>query len=134
MADRAISEFATMLGSHVDLDNDFFPIVDVSEPVATDKNKKISPREFLRLAAKITGMVSIMDDPYDASVGTIGTPLFPSTGGTGAAGAIQKGNAFEVSVFGYVPGSDESQGVPVGTLLIALEDNPAQDPTKWRIL
>lgn len=133
MADRKISEFVTMLGSEVDLDNDFFPIVDVnaSDP---NKNKKISPREFLRLAAKITGIVSIMDDPYDASVGTIGSPLFPSTGGTGAAGAIQKGNAFEVSVFGYVPGSDESQGVPVGTLLIALDDNPAQDPTKWRIL
>lgn len=133
MADRTTLEFTTILGINVDIYNDYIPIINVAGATLTDKNRKITPAEFLRLAMSISGMVSLMDAVTLPT--TSGSAAFPATGGTGTSGAILKGNAFPVdSPGGYIPGSDEPQFCPEGTLLIALEDNPGTDVTKWRQL
>lgn len=128
---KKVSALTAMLGSQVDLDNDFFPIVDVSEPSDSDKNKRISPREFLRLVAQLTGIVTLIETPYDASVDAL-----PSGGGTGSGGAILAGNTFVVSTYGDIDfgGSVGVQGVPVGSWLIATVDNPTANGTDWRLL
>lgn len=62
---------------------------------------------------------------WDASIGT-----YPSTGGTGAAGAIKKGNLFFVSVAGTIAGIV----VNVGDSIRALVDTPGQTAANWDIL
>lgn len=69
----------------------------------------------------------ILRPAYDLSVNT-----FPETNGSGAGGIVLAGNAFPVSVAGT---PDVSYGeVPAGSILLALEDEPEQDATKWRII
>ncbi len=55
--------------------------------------------------------------------------LFPTTGGTGTAGAIKKGNVFRVSVYG------EPGGYPidVNAEIRALVDTPGQTLSNWWI-
>ena len=59
---------------------------------------------------------------YDASAGT-----YPTTGGSGTAGAIQKGDVFLISVAGTISG----QVLSVGDWLVANVDAPGQTATKW---
>ena len=61
---------------------------------------------------------------YDAS-----SNQFPSTGGTGTAGAIEKGNIWTISVAGTLGGTAV---VPKQTVR-ALVDNPGQTPGNWAI-
>lgn len=53
----------------------------------------------------------------------------PTTGGTGSAGAIKKGNQFTVTISGTVSGVF----IEVGSEIKALTDTPENDLTKWRI-
>lgn len=67
---------------------------------------------------------------YDASV-----DAYPSSGGTGTAGAIQAGNEWYVSVAGDL----DVNGLGVitinyGAIIKALTDAPGTDPTKWRVI
>ena len=59
---------------------------------------------------------------YDASAGA-----YPTTGGSGTAGAIQKGDVFLISVAGTISG----QVLSVGDWLVANVDAPGQTATKW---
>lgn len=59
---------------------------------------------------------------YDASTGT-----YPTSGGSGTAGAIQKGDVFLISVAGTISG----QVLSVGDWLVANVDAPGQTATKW---
>ena len=61
---------------------------------------------------------------YDAS-----SNQFPSTGGTGAAGAIEKGNIWTISVAGTLGGT----AVVPKQSVRALVDNPGQTPSNWAI-
>lgn len=62
---------------------------------------------------------------YDASVNT-----FPTTGGSGTAGAIMKGDMFIISVAGTLGGT----AVQVGDSLISSIDAPGQTAGNWNIL
>lgn len=62
---------------------------------------------------------------YDASVNT-----FPTSGGSGTAGAISKGDMFIISIAGTLGGT----AVQVGDSLIASVDTPAQTASNWNIL
>lgn len=62
---------------------------------------------------------------YDAS-----SNLFPSTGGSGAGGAVKAGDLWYISVGGTLGGTS----VLVGYSVRALVDSPAQTPTNWSIL
>lgn len=62
---------------------------------------------------------------YDASVNT-----FPTTNGSGTAGAIKKGDMFIISVAGTLGGN----AVQVGDSLIASVDTPGQTSGNWNIL
>lgn len=59
---------------------------------------------------------------YDASAGT-----YPTVGGSGTTGAIQKGDVFLISVAGTISG----QVLAVGDWLVANVDAPGQASTKW---
>jgi len=62
---------------------------------------------------------------YDAS-----SNLFPSTGGSGTAGAILKGDTYPISVGGTLGG----QVVAPGDMIIALVDAPGQTSSNWNKL
>ena len=62
---------------------------------------------------------------YNAS-----TNLFPSTGGSGAGGAVKAGDLWYISVAGTLGGTS----VLVGYSVRALVDSPAQTSTNWSIL
>jgi uncharacterized protein (TIGR02145 family) len=62
---------------------------------------------------------------YDASVNT-----FPSTGGSGTAGAILKGDTWYINTAGTLGG----KAVAIGDMIIALIDGPVQEPSNWDIL
>lgn len=61
---------------------------------------------------------------HDAS-----TNLFPTTGGTGTAGAIARGNQFDITVAGTLGGMD----VEPGATIRAKVDAPGQTLSNWRI-
>ncbi|MCW3104361.1 MAG: hypothetical protein JWO09_2801 [Bacteroidetes bacterium] len=71
-------------------------------------------------------VVGLLDDRgnYDASSNT-----FPSTGGSGASGAVNKGDIWTVSVAGTLG----SQNVEPGDLVRALVNNPGQTASNWAI-
>lgn len=72
-------------------------------------------------------VVGLWDDRgnYDASVNA-----YPSSGGSGAAGAILKGNIWTVSVGGTLP---TAQVVGVGDTVRALIDTPGNTQGNWAI-
>ena len=72
-------------------------------------------------------VVGLWDDRgnYDASVNA-----YPSSGGSGAAGAILKGNIWTVSVGGTLP---TAQVVGVGDTVRALIDTPGNTQANWAI-
>jgi hypothetical protein len=55
--------------------------------------------------------------------------VFPSSGGTGTAGAIQRGNTFDISVAGVLGG----EAVPVGATIRAKINAPGNVLANWRI-
>jgi hypothetical protein len=74
------------------------------------------------------GLVAgLLDDrgSYDASVN-----VWPSSGGSGTAGAILKGDLWYISVAGTLGGVD----VSVGSSIRALIDTPGQTAANWDIL
>lgn len=72
-------------------------------------------------------VVGLLNDrgSYDAS-----TNLYPSTGGSGTAGAILKGNLWSVSVAGTLGGVV----VGVGDWIRALVDSPGQASSNWGVV
>jgi hypothetical protein len=73
-----------------------------------------------------TATVGLLDDRgnYDAS-----SNAFPTTGGSGPAGAVVKGDIWTVSVAGTLGGV----AVTAGDLVRALVDTPAQLATNWAV-
>lgn len=71
-------------------------------------------------------VVGLLDDRgnYDASGN-----VFPSSGGSGAAGAILKGDLWTISVAGTLDGHP----VTVGDVVRALADTPGQTDANWAI-
>lgn len=72
-------------------------------------------------------VVGLWDDrgTFDASIGA-----YPSTGGSGTAGAIKKGDIWTASVAGTLP---TSQVVEVGDTVRALVDAPGNTQANWAI-
>lgn len=72
-------------------------------------------------------VVGLLDDRgnYDASGN-----VFPSTGGSGTAGAIMKGDLWFISVGGTLGG----EAVGAGSSLRALADSPGQTAGNWDVL
>lgn len=73
-------------------------------------------------------VVGLWDDrgTFDASVNA-----YPSTGGSGTAGAILKGDIWTISVAGTLP---TAQAVEVGDSVRALVDSPGNSQANWAIL
>ena len=96
--------------------------IDVAD--ITSINKATTPKYVSDLiSARLISGKSFRGN-YDAS-----TNLFPSTGGSGTAGAIQAGDYWVVSVAGTLGG----QAVNIGDTVLALDDAPGQDALKWFI-
>ncbi len=73
-----------------------------------------------------SAVAGLLDDRgnYDAS-----SNLFPSSGGSGTAGAILKGDLWTISVIGTLGGV----AVTVGDVVRALSDSPGQTSSNWVI-
>lgn len=73
-------------------------------------------------------VVGLWDDrgSFDASVNT-----FPTTGGSGTAGAILKGDIWTISVAAT---SGPLNGIPIGSTVRAMVDTPAQTVGNWDVL
>jgi hypothetical protein len=63
----------------------------------------------------------------------LSTNLYP-TNGSGSGGAVVSGDSWYVSVTGNLDLGTGAEPVPVKSILIALVNAPAQDPTKWRVV
>ena len=74
-------------------------------------------------SSNLTG-VPIYRSAYNASSG-----LFPTSGGTGIGGAIQAFNIFPIIGSGTLAGENIASIFSV----MALENNPGQDVTKWKL-
>lgn len=89
----------------------------------SDATTAMQPVTFQQLQSFVTGL---WDDrgSYNAS-----TNLFPSTGGSGPAGTLLKGDIWTVSAHGTLG------GIPVdnGDTVRALVDSPGQTPGNWAI-
>lgn len=97
----------------------------------SDENKPVS---IAQAAANVadrayadTLVVGLVDDRgnFNASINA-----YPSTGGSGAAGAILKGDLWTVSVAGTLP---TSQVVTAGDLVRALVDTPGNTQANWAV-
>lgn len=75
-----------------------------------------------QITAAVAGLMDLRS-PYDASGGA-----YPSSGGSGTAGAILKGDAYPISVAGTLP---TGQVVSVGDLIYALVDSPGNTQANW---
>lgn len=100
----------------------------------SDANKPVSTAQAAANATTLASaksyadglVVGLWDDRgnYDASVNT-----FPTSGGSGTAGAVLKGDIWTVSVAGTVGGTP----VAVRQTLRAMVDAPGQTATNWAI-
>jgi hypothetical protein len=96
-----------------------------------DRNGTIADDTDLALKADVTYVdgivVGVLKDRgnYDASVNT-----FPASGGSGAAGAIKKGDLWYISVAGTLG----SVAVGIGDTIRALADTPGQTASNWAVM
>lgn len=95
------------------------------EKIATEKATKTYADAVKSYADGL--VVGLLDDrgTYDASGNT-----FPSSGGSGAAGAIKKGDIWNITVAGTLGGTD----VHIGDWIRALVDTPGSTSGNWSIL
>jgi hypothetical protein len=104
----------------------------VTDLTPTD-DKHFTPKKYVddqitAAQSYVDGLVvGLWDDrgTYDAS-----TNVFPSSGGSGTAGALLKGDIFTVSVAGTLGGS----AVNIGDTVRVLTDTPGQTASNWAIL
>jgi len=93
--------------------------------VSSDFDTELTAGDWSLLFSSPAAPVSQFRGDFDASVNA-----FPSIGGSGTAGAIKAGDEWVISVAGTLDGGDW----PVGTIIKALKDSPAQVVTKWRLI
>lgn len=97
-------------------------LIELTAPSVTKNGSEIATQSY------VDGMVAgLLDDrgSYDASGN-----VFPSSGGSGTAGAILKGDIWYISVGGTLGG----QVVVAGDSVRSLVDSPAQTSSNWSIL
>lgn len=100
----------------------------------SDVNKPVSTAQATADAAVLVSansysdslVVGLLDDRgnFDASGN-----VFPSSGGSGSAGAIKKGDLWSISVAGTLGG----HAVTIGDVIRALSDTPGQTDSNWNI-
>jgi len=104
---------------------------DVNKPVSTAQATAISTAKSEAIASANSyadGLVTgLWDDRgnYDASGGA-----YPSSGGSGTAGAVKKGDIWTISVAGTLP---TGQAVTAGDTVRALIDTPGNTQANWAI-
>ena len=64
---------------------------------------------------------------------SLASNLFPTTGGTGASGAIKKGNSFKVTTASTTLFGPDGGVIQVGTMIMALVDTPGQTVANWQL-
>jgi hypothetical protein len=93
------------------------------------KDSTYSPASLLAAAESYADglVVGLWDDrgSFDASGGA-----YPSTGGSGTAGAVKKGDVWTISVAGTLP---TGQVVEVGDIVRAIVDTPGNTQANWAI-
>lgn len=117
------NEIKTVVNLHaddIDLINESISNVDNT----SDLDKPVSTAQQTAIDLAVQGLYDDRGN-YDASGNT-----FPSTGGSGTAGAILKGDIWTISVAGTLGGTSVKQGDTVR----ALQDTPGQTSGNWAIV
>jgi len=101
-----------------------------SDITGTNSGTNTGDQDLSALATKAYAdalVIGLVDDRgnFDASVNT-----FPTTGGSGTAGAVLKGDLWTISV---LAASGPLNGYPVGCLIRAKQDAPGQTAGNWAI-
>jgi hypothetical protein len=99
---------------------------DADEFGGLDSAASFALKKFTWANLKAAAQIGLLDDRgnYDASGNT-----FPSSGGSGAAGAILKGDLWTISVAGTLGG----HAVTIGDIVRALVDTPGSTDANWAI-
>jgi hypothetical protein len=79
-------------------------------------------------SAALIGRMHFCGDFIPAS--TSGTTGYPTSGGTGTSGTIQKGNTFYASQDGFI----RDVVIRTGNLIVAAIDGPGQTASSWRVI
>ncbi len=99
----------------------------VLSSAATDATTKANTAETNAKSYADGLVVGLWDDrgSFDASVNA-----YPSSGGSGSAGAIKKGDTWTISVAGTLP---TAQVVEIGDVVRAISDTPGNTQANWAI-
>ncbi|MFH0776477.1 MAG: hypothetical protein V1936_02590 [Patescibacteria group bacterium] len=110
----------------IEIDPVFTAALDTNSGLAANSDSKVPSQKAVK--TYVDGIVvGLLDDrgSYNAS-----SNQFPSTGGSGSAGAIMKGDIWYISAPGTLGGTPVLAGYSVR----ALVDNPGQTAGNWNIL
>jgi hypothetical protein len=159
MPDKKISQDSLLTGSAADPATDYVPIVDPSEASPVNRNKRILLNE-LKIAIDLenvnntsdstkpvstaqTAAILVAENNAKAYADTLVVGLwddrgsfsaaggaYPSSGGSGSAGAVKKGDVWTISVAGTLP---TGQAVEIGDIVRALIDTPGNTQANWAI-
>jgi hypothetical protein len=130
-------------GINVDSSNPQQPIISILAPTEDQVNKVTTSTDIVTYASSTVKYPSVkaikdytdslalglLDDRGNFDASGVGSP-YPSTGGSGVAGAILKGDIWFVSVAGTIG----TTVVPVGASVRALVNTPGQTPSNWDII
>jgi len=117
---RAVA--STTAGVSAAEDVTFTPAGGISATDVQEAIEELDSEVDSRIAAAVAGLLDLRGT-YDASVNA-----YPSSGGSGTAGAILKGDAWVISVAGTLP---TGQAVSVGDLIFAIIDTPGTTQANW---
>ncbi len=118
-----LQEYASLTKADVGLAN-VDNTADLAKPVSVEQTNAINAAQAAAQAYADSLAIGLLDDrgSYDASGNA-----FPTSGGSGSAGAIKKGDLWYISVAGTLGG----KAVGVGDAIRALIDAPGQTATNW---
>lgn len=123
-------KYAGTTKAELDKDGNFYPVGSITIPtgkVITITDAPVAGTDGVNKTYADSLVTGLWDDRgnFDASVNA-----YPSSGGSGTAGAILKGDIWTVSVAGTLP---TGQAVTVGDTVRALQDTPGNTQANWAI-
>ena len=103
--------------------------VDISQSIIADAGSTTKVPSVNATKTYVDGLVlGLVDDRGNFTPSPTPPGGFPTLNGSGAGGQIMKGDLWFIDAIGYI----DSVAVTVGQSIRALQDNPLQNPAKWR--
>ena len=138
---NVIQELISGNGINIDTTDPSYPIISIVDPTETQDNKIQDVPAYGTSQVKYPSVnaiktyvdslvVGLLDDRGNYTPGVSSPGAYPSTGGSGTAGAIKKGDIWFIDANGYLG----TTPVVTGASVRALADNPGQTGANWNVL